>query len=651
MKLKLNWRGKILRLGSIAPRTAKPTRHQLKLASLCILAIGCSWSPGASAAERLTFRAGPLRQSVSVDDLEEFAETGKLSPALKPYRFLLTPQVKQILSQSLRVDPSVADTFFEELFRSSDGQQLVQQLRVALPGSTTEELRQGLSLAIRQTDALSSLDADSDRAETGLKPPTCVECISHTEAQTTSGGTLSVINFLRVYPDKNLTVNLPAAAGIALQLNTSYLQSKILSPKLKQDLKGENASLPNLDPSVSGNESVFKRTFVLHDKIRERTIPVDLYYSIESQGPLVVMSHGFAADRKFLTYLALHLASYGLTVASVEHSGSNVDSLLDMAVGVSPNDLLPAAEFIDRPKDITFVLNELERITSQRAYLKDKFNTEQVVVVGHSFGGYTALSLAGAELNLKDLRAFCKQLNPFGRAPADWLQCAAAKLPYSKIRLRDRRVQKAIAFNPIVGNIFGKNGLAKVDTPTLLLASSDDAITPPTAHQLQPFRKLKGEKYLLSVIGGTHMSVTDIGNSSSPVGRSTLVRELMGEEAEPLRQVVRGVSLAFIHQDSDPNYQPFLTPAYVQSLSTTAVSLRLSTKLPLKTRAWIDVLHFGSEQITLRKPEQEPIAERVGELLASARKILPQAQYSFGQLDRLFTGFLIDYNRHSDRLS
>ncbi|MGK7874333.1 MAG: alpha/beta hydrolase [Xenococcaceae cyanobacterium] len=567
----------------------------------------------------MTLRVGPFQRSVTVNDLEKFAKTGELSPDLKPYALLLTPRVRQILNKSLQIDPSLADKFLDELFRSPDGEQLIKQLSVALPGSTVEQLKAALSRAVRQAN------------------------------------NLNVLSFFRAYPTESITVDLTSAVGIAVQLNASHLQSKILSPVLERDLKVETdgSFRPNFDPAVAGGETVRKQTLILRDRTRKRAIPADIYYSLNSHGPLVVMSHGFAADRKFLTYLAQHLASHGLTVVALEHPGSNVNSFNTVSVGMNLSKLLPASEFIDRPQDISFLLDELEKINQSKGDLQGKFNTKQVSVIGHSFGGYTALALAGAELNPKELRAFCQELSPLGRSPADWLQCAAADLPYGKIQLKDRRVASAIAFNPIVGNLFGSQ-LTQVSTPTLILSSSEDAITPTIEHQLRPFKQLQGEKYLLAAIGGTHMSVTDISNLNSPMGKNTLVKELMGEEAEPVRKLARGVSLAFIKQLTPEarTYQPFLTPAYVQSLSTSTLSLRLATELPVSLDVWLNVLYFGNQQIALRKSKKKrSLMSKVKEYFLSARKILPQPGYCTRQLDQIFTSLLNNYNQHSDRLS
>ena len=98
-------------------------------------------------------------------------------------------------------------------------------------------------------------------------------------------------------------------------------------------------------------------------------------------------------------------------------------------------------------------------------------------------------------------------------------------------------------------------------------------------HQLRPFTEIGTQKYLVTAVGGTHLSV---GNPSSQTITTGTIKELRGTEAQPLRQLISGVSLAFIKQLTPEAklYQPFLTPAYAQSLSTPNLPLRLSTELP-----------------------------------------------------------------------
>ncbi|WP_013323333.1 alpha/beta hydrolase [Gloeothece verrucosa] len=592
------------------------------LGSLCTIlwTLGTLFAPSARAAERLILEIGPLQQTITIEDLEKFAHTAEVPPKLKPYSFLLTPELKEMLVRRLHVDPLLAEQFLDQLFHSSDGEKLLEQIQSAIPETTLAQIQQSLQEATKQPDDL------------------------------------NILSFLRVYPSDTVKIDLKASATIAAQLAAANLQSKILSPILASELAVKtDTKLPlSFNPTNPGPETVYKETFIFRDKARKRTIPADVYYSFNTQGPLVVMSHGFAADRRFLKYLAYHLASYGLTVVSVEHPGSNIHSLVQFPEGMKLNQILPASEFIERPKDISFVLDELEKINQENSYFHDKFNTKQVSLIGHSFGGYTVLALAGAKLDPKQLRSFCQSLTPLGRSPADWLQCSGAELPYSQVSFFDPRVAQVIAFNPIAGHLFGES-LSEVKVPTLILASSEDGITPNLAHQLEPFKQLQGEKYLMVAVGATHMSVTDISYITSTMGQSTLVREIMDESANPVREAAKGVSLAFIKQltDQRSEYKSFLTPVYLQSLSSDLISLRLTTQLPTSLNLTLDVLSLSNQKLTV-DDESEFNLDPFGKIrvcLANLGSLFSPPQYQTGQLEQIFDGLLKTYDRHSGKLS
>lgn len=523
------------------------------------------------AAERLTIRLGPLQQSVEIADLEKFAETGELSPALRLYSSLLTPEVQQLLRKRLQIDPNLTEKFIDDLLNSPDGARLLDQIGSALPNSSLEQLQAALFLAARQANGL------------------------------------SVLNFLRAYPEDNVEINASGAMAIALQINTSYLQNLAIEPILEQELTApdEETFRPSFDPTARGSEYVQEQTLRLRDRERARTIFVDLYSAENASGPLVILSHGFGSDRKFLTYLARHLASYGITVASLEHPGSNFNWLNGVSLGTNPEELLPPSEFIDRPLDVSFVLDRLTELDQGYSSLRDQINTQQVTVIGHSLGGYTALALAGGKLDLEGLRQFCQKRGPVGRSPADWFQCAATDLNQDNLQLQDRRVAQVIALNAVTGHLFGDKGLEQVSVPTLILTGTQDTITPPWEHQLRPFAQLAGPKYLIAAIGGTHLSVTDPTNLNDALAQSTLVKELTGKQAEPLRQLLLGVSLAFIKQLTPEAklYQPFLTPAYAQSLSTPTLPLRFNSALPPQIATWLQVLAVPNQQIALHLPK------------------------------------------------
>ncbi|WP_107670811.1 alpha/beta hydrolase [Cyanothece sp. BG0011] len=571
------------------------------------------------AAENVILKAGLLHHKIAVEDLQKLTESEDIPHSLKPYSFLLNSEVKQILSQSFNIDPLIAEQFLDDLFKSDDGKKLLKQMSQALPDSDASELKQALQLFLKQTNHL------------------------------------SIINFLRVYPQETVTIDVSKVALLGLKMNGSFLHSRLINSQLEKGFSNSSQTdiLAKFDPTATGDQTVSIKTAVLYDRSRDRYIPLDIYTAKKTHGPLVIMSHGFASDRRFLRYLARHLASYGLTVVSVEHPGSDINALIKTATGIKLSQILPSAEFVDRPQDISFVLNRLSLINQKNPQFKGKFNTKKVSMIGHSFGGYTALALGGASLDLKSLRRFCQNKSPLGRSPADWLQCAAGELPYPQRTFKDNRIKQIIVFNPIIGELFGDN-LSQIKVPTLMLSASDDGITPTIAHQLKPFKQLSTEKYMIMAMGGTHMSISDMNSMNSVMGQSTLVKEVMGIEAEPVRQLVRGVSLAFIQQltPKKSQYKMFLTSSYIESLSQENLNFRMGKQLPTSVKTWINVMNMETPKVSLLSIQSKlaPL-QNIQRYFINARQIFLQPQYSTEKLNDLFTGLLHTHDDNLDKWS
>lgn len=200
-----------------------------------------------------------------------------------------------------------------------------------------------------------------------------------------------------------------------------------------------------------------------------------------SPAPVLVISHGLGADRTNFATLAQHLASHGFAVAALEHPGSNGQQLQNLMRGAAKEAADPS-EFINRPMDVSYLLDELGRFNRSSLLLQGRLNLQQVGVLGHSFGGYTALALAGAELNFTQLQQACHPGNNITPGLANislLLQCLALDLPMKKTyRLQGRRIRAVFAMSPISSSIFGQKGLRQIQVPVMLIAGSHDAIKP-----------------------------------------------------------------------------------------------------------------------------------------------------------------------------
>lgn len=526
-----------------------------------VLALGLGGGSPGWAADHLMLHLGPISQSIRLSDLEVFAETGVVPESLQRYRFLLSPQLQAALGSRLILDPAVTTHIFDEVVASPNGQQLIDALNTIAPGVTPEDVRVALVQAAAEPRGL------------------------------------SILGILQALPQETLEIDVSALLSLASQINLSRLENDSLGGILKNELwvpTDSAVSVPSfLQPDQPGPAVVERWELNLRDRDRQRTIPVDLYWSRQTQGPLVVMSHGFGADRRFLAYLAQHLASHGLTVAAVEHPGSNVAALIASPKSANARQasrrILPAQEFLERPRDIRFVLDRLAHLNETSYSLRGRLNTQNVTFIGHSLGGYTGLALAGAPLDTRDLQAFCEGLQPAGLSPADWLQCAALDLPVQVTDLSDRRITQLIAMNPFTGKLFSPEGLSQVKIPTLIVASSRDSITPIATQQLRPFQQIAGPKYLVAMIGGTHLSVGDPQNLNPEMGRLPFMPELPNTATSQLRDFLQGLSLSFVMQQTEvaSQYAVFLTPEYTQRYSTPTLTLRMSQQLPKSVHSWL----------------------------------------------------------------
>lgn len=599
---------------ALAPTsTAQPQLLWLKGLAGLTATIGVYLGTPAAAADRAAIRVGPVQQSVSIADLELFAETGRLPASLRPYGAFLTRDVRLALSSRLQLDPAVSGKLIEDFLLSSEGKRLLEVLEMIVADSSLEDLTTALMQAAHDPEGL------------------------------------SLLSVLRAYPKTTLTIDGIATITLASQLNLPYWQSQALSSILERELTVKPSDKPiqfAFDPSEPGRYWVRQQTLVLRDYQRERTIPFDLYWSRHSHGPMVVLSHGFGADRRFLGYLAYHLATHGFTVVALEHPASNVAWLTEITMSAQlgkMNEILPATEFIDRPKDISFLLDQLERVNRSSTMLRGRLNTGQVVVIGHSLGGYTALALAGAELDSQGIRQFCADLGPVGLSPADWLQCTAAELPDQPTKLKDPRIAEVMLFNPVIGRLFSAASLSAIEVPTLVLTGTEDTIAPAVSQQLLPFSQIKAPKYLLTAIGGTHLGVGDPANLNHALMESLLLRERRGQETEALRRLVRGVSLAFVKQATleAEDYQPFLTSTYAQSLSTDGMKLRLNPDVTPKLSSWLQTVALPMERLVVALPKHSEKQDQLGMGVVGLLSRLPVVMFILpGQLPLLSRQFL-----------
>jgi predicted dienelactone hydrolase len=536
----------------------------------CFGGIGATVIPPAQAAERIYISYSVLERSIPVSSLEKYARTGTIDEDLELYAQYAKPQELEQLRRALVTRAELSPIAISQFLYSPPGVILLKRLGTVIQSEAGVENFRALRAAL----ILASADADG----------------------------LTLLNVLKKFPTRGIRIDVVGSLAIAEDLQDVVAQTNQATAAIKQQATAELAEptpialFPTADLRQRGEVRWQKQSTTFNDVgrkplittlpgvapnapipngFRGRLIPVDIYLPIEqpSPAPVVVISHGLGGDRNTFAYLAEHLASYGFGVLVLEHPGSNAQQLQSLINGQASGAASPT-EFLDRPLDVSFVLDELGR--DPNSSLQRRLNLKQVGVLGQSFGGYTALALGGATLNATQLKSDCQK-------PEDTLnlslllQCDAAQLVQANTKLQDQRITAVLAINPVTSAVFGQAGIEALQVPTMIVTGSADTIAPALPEQIRPFTWLKQtDKYLVLLDRGTHFSViTTPSGAASSSTEIALPNEVVGPNPAIARRYIEALSVAFFQTyiAKQPAYQVYLNAAYARSISEAAMPL------------------------------------------------------------------------------
>lgn len=195
--------------------------------------------------------------------------------------------------------------------------------------------------------------------------------------------------------------------------------------------------------------------------------------------PLVVYTHGSGGLRYIASYYTEAIASYGYIVAAPDHTGNTAADRL----------LGSEAEFdvtaLNRPNDVEAVINAmLDPTSTETAGFVAAVDPDSIAVTGHSFGGFTALAVAGG------------YENPLGSFVADG------------------RVDAIIPLAPATGDgtrLMSDAGLESIQVPTLVMVGTKDSTTPVEPNVTRIWDLAKSEPLVrVELVDAEHQSFTDL---------------------------------------------------------------------------------------------------------------------------------------------
>lgn len=225
-------------------------------------------------------------------------------------------------------------------------------------------------------------------------------------------------------------------------------------------------------------------TAVYYNLFGRPEVLLDAGVALEEPAPLLVFSHGNSSLAEQSFFMTEFFASHGWIVASPDHTGN---TLRDTQGAID----LTAAVF--RPQDISAVIDHMLALPDDDP-LSGLVSPEHIALSGHSFGGFTTLASSGAGFAVDDLQTECAQ------NPTDFCEILDGNESWTDIfreGFLDARIKVAIPQTPGGYEAF-RDGLADIDTPTLLFTGGMDRTLP---------NEEEGDPIWQAMQGGQHLRI------------------------------------------------------------------------------------------------------------------------------------------------
>ncbi|AIE75520.1 MULTISPECIES: alpha/beta hydrolase [unclassified Synechocystis] len=503
-----------------------------------------NWAIGA---EKIVFSLTPLGQfDVSVESLTTFAETGNIDPDLAFYTQHLRGEelekLRGLLNHSFKINSVEAFEFFNTAF----GKEIAQQLSYII-------------------------DAPANQSQPFL------EGAIITAAQNSNG--FKIIDVINAYGGQELVLNLDTFKNTLDQADSLYQATDRIFAWLGTQENTSASTVPPLAPldlAQPGTQPWTRENLTIP---RPDGQAVNVFVYLPQGGgqpaPLVVVAPGLNSNFQAFTYIADHLASHGLAIAGIDFPESDAARMQDSLQGLDtfPN---PNA-WLDQPQDVSLVLDTLAQKAATDPAWQGKFDINNVGILGHSLGGYTAIASGGATLEWAELLQQCGQLNQPNQInlnPALLWQCQGVGSAPPTSNLREKRIKAVLAINPVTNPIFGPDGMKNLAVPTMIVAGSKDIFAPPVPEQIIPFSLIEGvDKYLLLVQNGTHLSFLE--------DTDNLPEKIVGPGQDLAYTYMKSLGLAFfdLYLRQDSTLKPYLTDGMVQKMSQDPLPLQLVQSL------------------------------------------------------------------------
>jgi predicted dienelactone hydrolase len=205
--------------------------------------------------------------------------------------------------------------------------------------------------------------------------------------------------------------------------------------------------------------------------------------------PLIVISHGNFGTRFSHGWLAVELVNAGYVVLSTSHPGTVAGD--QSAAG--------RYRLWDRSRDVSFAIDEV----LNHARWGRLIDGHRIGFVGHSFGGWTGVSLAGGRYDPARQRAFCERAQKRDFYCEGTLKDDVAGVPAQDAggSFRDTRIKAFYIMGAGPGQGFIPESLKAISVPFTVDTAQFDAVLEPDANSSALAQQIPGAREVVRPAG------------------------------------------------------------------------------------------------------------------------------------------------------